>query len=117
VIHAAACGTTTTCAWRTPIRSSWPPPTPAAPRGPGPAARRSNATSSGWRNWNAIAGEFSGVEQAYAIQAGRELRVIVSSKEPPTSRPPKSATTSSTAFEQQFTYPGEIKVTVREIGT
>ena len=58
----------------------WPPPTPAALPGPAPAARLSSATSSGWRNWSDRR-QFPGRRQAYAIQAGREIRVMVSSKE------------------------------------
>ena len=60
----------------------------------------------------AIAGKFTGVEQAYAIQAGRELRVIVSAKETTDETAAKICHDIVTAFEQQLTYPGEIKVTV-----
>ena len=59
-----------------------------------------------------IAGSFQGVEQAYAIQAGRELRVIVSSKETTDETAAKISHDIARAFEQQLTYPGEIKVTV-----
>jgi ribonucrease Y len=59
-----------------------------------------------------IAGHFAGVEQAYAIQAGRELRVIVSAKETTDESAAKICHDIVTAFEQQLTYPGEIKVTV-----
>ena len=60
----------------------------------------------------AIAGKFTGVEQAYAIQAGRELRVIVSAKDTTDESAAKICHDIVTAFEQQLTYPGEIKVTV-----
>jgi len=59
-----------------------------------------------------IAGGFAGVEQAYAIQAGRELRVIVSSKDTTDETASKICHDIVRAFEQQLTYPGEIKVTV-----
>lgn len=59
-----------------------------------------------------IATGFSGVEQAYAIQAGRELRVIVSAKETTDESAAKVCHDIARAFEQQLTYPGEIKVTV-----
>lgn len=59
-----------------------------------------------------IAKGFSGVEQAFAIQAGRELRVIVSARETDDAKAAKVCRDIAKAFEQQLTYPGEIKVTV-----
>lgn len=59
-----------------------------------------------------IAKGFSGVEQAFAIQAGRELRVIVSARETDDAKAAKICRDIAKAFEQQLTYPGEIKVTV-----
>jgi ribonuclease Y len=59
-----------------------------------------------------IAGGFSGVEQAFAIQAGRELRVLVSAKETTDETAAKICHDIVKAFEKQLTYPGEIKVTV-----
>ena len=59
-----------------------------------------------------IANKFTGVEQAYAIQAGREMRVIVSAKETTDETAAKICHDIVAAFEQQLTYPGEIKVTV-----
>jgi ribonuclease Y len=59
-----------------------------------------------------IAGEFAGVEQAYAIQAGRELRVIVSAKDTSDETAAKVCRDIVRAFEERLTYPGEIKVTV-----
>ena len=59
-----------------------------------------------------IAGGFPGVEQAFAIQAGRELRVIVSAKDTTDESAAKICHDIAKAFEQQLTYPGEIKVTV-----
>jgi ribonuclease Y len=60
----------------------------------------------------AIAADFSGVEQAFAIQAGRELRVIVSSKQTTDESAAKICRDIVKAFEERLTYPGEIKVTV-----
>jgi ribonuclease Y len=60
----------------------------------------------------AIARGFQGVEQAFAIQAGRELRVIASSKDTDDASAAKICHDIAKAFEQQLTYPGEIKVTV-----
>jgi ribonuclease Y len=59
-----------------------------------------------------IAKGFQGVEQAFAIQAGRELRVIVSSKDTDDAMAAKVCRDIAKAFEEQLTYPGEIKVTV-----
>ena len=59
-----------------------------------------------------IATSFPGVEQAHAIQAGRELRVLVSSKETTDDSAAKICHDIARAFEEQLTYPGEIKVTV-----
>ncbi|RMF43699.1 MAG: ribonuclease Y, partial [Planctomycetota bacterium] len=59
-----------------------------------------------------IAKGFPGVEQAFAIQAGRELRVIVSASETDDAKAAKICRDIAKAFEQQLTYPGEIKVTV-----
>ena len=59
-----------------------------------------------------IATEFPGVDQAFAIQAGRELRVIVSAKETTDELAAKVCRDIAKAFEERLTYPGEIKVTV-----
>ncbi|QGJ69751.1 Ribonuclease Y [Planctomycetales bacterium 10988] len=59
-----------------------------------------------------IATSFSGVEQAYAIQAGRELRVIVNAKETTDSTAAKICRDITQAVQEQLTYPGEIRVAV-----
>ena len=59
-----------------------------------------------------IAKEFNGVDQAFAIRAGRELRVIASAKQTDDGAASKIARDIAKAFEEQLTYPGEIKVTV-----
>lgn len=59
-----------------------------------------------------IANGFPGVEQAFAIQAGRELRVMVGSKQTDDAKAAKICRDIAKAFEEQLTYPGEIKVTV-----
>ncbi|MCS7304498.1 MAG: ribonuclease Y [Thermoguttaceae bacterium] len=64
----------------------------------------------------AIAHSIPGVEHAYAIQAGRELRVLVNAKETTDETAAKICRDIAKACEQKLTYPGEIKVTViREI--
>jgi ribonuclease Y len=59
-----------------------------------------------------IATGFQGVEQAFAIQAGREVRVIASTKTTTDESAAKICREIAKAFEQQLTYPGEIKVTM-----
>ena len=59
-----------------------------------------------------IAREFQGVQQAFAIQAGREMRVIVSAEEADDKIAAKICRDIATSFEQRLSYPGEIKVTV-----
>lgn len=59
-----------------------------------------------------IATGFSGVEQAFAIQAGREVRVIASANDTTDETAAKICRDIANAFEQQLTYPGEIKVTL-----
>ncbi len=59
-----------------------------------------------------IAAGFEGVEQAFAIQAGRELRVLVSAKDTDDAKAAKVCRDIAKAFEDQLTYPGEIKITV-----
>jgi ribonuclease Y len=60
----------------------------------------------------AIANSFPGVVQAFAIQAGRELRVLASAHETDDASAAKICRDIAKAFEEQLTYPGEIKVTV-----
>jgi len=59
-----------------------------------------------------IACGFPGVEQAFAIQAGRELRVLASARDTTDASAAKICRDIAQAFEEQLTYPGEIKVTV-----
>ena len=60
----------------------------------------------------ALACGFPGVEQSYAVQAGREIRVIVDSREVNDRVAAKMSKDIATAIEQSLTYPGEIRVTV-----
>ncbi|HEV3167242.1 MAG TPA: ribonuclease Y [Isosphaeraceae bacterium] len=60
----------------------------------------------------AIAMGFPGVEQAYAIQAGREVRVIVDSQQLNDEAAAKICRDIAKAVQEQMTYPGEVKVTV-----
>ncbi|MCI0379153.1 MAG: ribonuclease Y [Gemmataceae bacterium] len=60
----------------------------------------------------ALAQGFPGIEHAYAIQAGRELRVIANAHQLSDSDATKTCREIAKAIEQQLNYPGEIKVTV-----
>lgn len=60
----------------------------------------------------AVACGFPGIEQAFAIQAGRELRVIANSHKTSDADAVKICHDIARAIEQQLDYPGEIKVTV-----
>lgn len=60
----------------------------------------------------AIATGFEGVHQAFAIQAGREVRVIANTKQTTDESSAKICRDIAQAFEQQLTYPGEIRVTM-----
>lgn len=60
----------------------------------------------------AIATGFTGIEKAYAIQAGREIRVFVTPEQVSDLEAKKMARDIATKIEQELKYPGEIKVTV-----
>lgn len=60
----------------------------------------------------ALAQGFPGVEHAFAIQAGRELRVIANAHTLSDSEALKTCREIAKSIEQQLNYPGEIKVTV-----
>ena len=56
------------------------------------------------------------MQQAYAIQAGREVRVIVDASRVDDAVAHKIARDIAKQVEQEMTYPGEVKVTVlREV--
>jgi ribonuclease Y len=60
----------------------------------------------------AVASGFPGVEHAYAIQAGREVRVIANAAQTSDNDAIKVCHDIAKAIEEQLHYPGEIKVTV-----
>jgi ribonucrease Y len=60
----------------------------------------------------ALASGFPGVEHAYAIQAGREVRVIADAGRTSDSDAIRVCRDIAKAIEEQLHYPGEIKVTV-----
>lgn len=59
-----------------------------------------------------IADEFPGVETAYAIQAGREIRVVVQPEKVGDAEAAALARDLAKKVEAEMTYPGQIRVTV-----
>jgi len=59
-----------------------------------------------------LALEYNGVEKAYAIQAGRELRVIVEAEKVSDNDSDKLSFEIAQKIQSEMTYPGQIKVTV-----
>jgi ribonuclease Y len=63
-------------------------------------------------NLEKIALEFPGVEKAFAVQAGRELRVIVCPEEVDDQASLRMARELARRIEDELLYPGQIRVTV-----
>ncbi len=59
-----------------------------------------------------LANKFPGIDRAYAIQAGREIRVFVKSDKVDDLGAQKTAKQIAEKIEEELKYPGEIKVTV-----
>ena len=59
-----------------------------------------------------IANDFDGVDKAYAIQAGREVRVMVIPEKVDDNKCTMIAREIKERIENELTYPGQIKVTV-----
>ncbi len=59
-----------------------------------------------------VAFGFSGVQKAYAIQAGRELRVIVESEKVNDIKAAELSFSISQKIQNDMTYPGQVRVTV-----
>ena len=59
-----------------------------------------------------VAFGFSGVQKAYAIQAGRELRVIVESEKVDDIKASELSFNISQKIQNDMTYPGQVRVTV-----
>ncbi|MDP8299468.1 MAG: ribonuclease Y [Candidatus Tantalella remota] len=83
-----------------------------------PGARRESLESYIKRldNLEAIANEFNGVDKTYAIQAGREIRIIVQPEKIDDAQAAVMAQEIKKKIEDSLQYPGQIKVVViREI--
>ncbi len=63
-------------------------------------------------NLEATAEKFTGVEKAYAIQAGRELRVLVNNEKISDSEVKELARKIAKQIETDLRYPGRIKITM-----
>lgn len=59
-----------------------------------------------------IAYDFNGVNKAYAIQAGRELRIFVESEKVSDNQAARLSFEISQKIQTDMTYPGQVKVTV-----
>ncbi len=59
-----------------------------------------------------VAFGFSGVQKAYAIQAGRELRVIVESEKVDDTKAAELSFSITQKIQNDMTYPGQVRVTV-----
>ena len=59
-----------------------------------------------------IANAFPGVEKSYAVQAGRDLRIVVNSQQVGDDAATLMSRDIAKAIEEQLTYPGQIRVTV-----
>jgi ribonuclease Y len=63
-----------------------------------------------------ISNSFKGVEKSYAVQAGREIRIIVQSNVVSDEEAARMAREVALKIESEMTYPGQVKVTViREV--
>ena len=83
-----------------------------------PGARREPLESYVKRleNLEELATSFEGVEKTYAIQAGREIRVVVEPEKADDNFSNKLASDIAKKIEDEMEYPGQIKVTViREV--
>ena len=79
-----------------------------------PGARREIAESyiKRIKELESVALGFDGVVKSYAIQAGRELRVMVESEKVNDQRADELSFIISQKIQNEITYPGQVKVTV-----
>jgi ribonuclease Y len=79
-----------------------------------PGARRENVETyiKRLQNLERIADSFQGVEKSFAIQAGREVRIVVKPEQVDDLSALRMARDVAARIQEEMTYPGEIKVTV-----
>lgn len=83
-----------------------------------PGARRASLADYAKRieTLESLVNSFEGVEQAFAIQAGREVRVIVKADRVSDARMPFLAGEMTKKIQEEMDYPGRVKVTmIREM--
>ena len=59
-----------------------------------------------------LAASYPGVTKSYAIQAGRELRVIVGADEVSDEQAARLSTDIAQRIQDEMTYPGQVRITV-----
>lgn len=59
-----------------------------------------------------LAASYPGVSKSYAIQAGRELRVIVAAEEVTDEQASRLSTDIAQRIQDEMTYPGQVRITV-----
>ena len=79
-----------------------------------PGARRETVDNYVKRleNLESIAEGFAGVEKAYAIQAGRELRILVNNEKVSDTEVKQLASNIAKQIETDLRYPGRIRITM-----
>jgi ribonuclease Y len=73
---------------------------------------RSSGCTQSLKDLENVALSYPGVEKTYAIQAGRELRVLVTADKVSDQQSEKLAFEISQKIQTEMTYPGQVKVTV-----
>ena len=64
------------------------------------------------KGMESLAGAYPGVTKAYAIQAGRELRVIVGAEQVSDAQAEVLSGEIAKKIQDEMTYPGQVKITV-----
>ncbi len=76
------------------------------------AVRLLNPILNDLKNSNLLALQYPGVMKTYAIQAGRELRVIVGAEKVNDKEAENLSFEIARKIQNEMTYPGQIKITV-----
>ncbi len=97
-------------------RPRWPSSfrlvTPSAPHAPVPARENVESYVKRLENLEEISSSFEGVEQAFAVQAGREVRIMVKPDVISDDQVILLARSIAKKIEDTLDYPGQIKVNV-----